>query len=614
MKKEAAIALLSWLMAGAILSARANAGNSDEPQFSVSKGACTSSESWNFSDGIRESFKNDLESTLSHSIRPVRGFSEGLALRRFANTTEGKLLGEYWISRSIYDSKLPHIALNGFASIAARPVTDETVGVQLAAIACINQILAQNPSVAFPAQVAARLQDYAPFTQNRETFYEAAASVVRLQLSDEKVSSKNIGETMSLLKGSGAYENLSRAMWATRMGDHKSVIAKLETYFTNPIPAPLKRFNDTAHLLFARALYSVAKFDEATLELKSVKKSSNELAEGLSELSWSYLQGERYQEAIGTASNLQVGGLRHTFAPEAPMVMAMALNEICQYPESIRAVNVFRKNYDKPYKWLRAWASKDPKDPSTNLYPLAVQFVEKKGDVPDRVASEWVKSPLFISSQSEINLLFEERDSTIALGRSGAIEQRRIATDLIKLAKELKPKVQLAKMKMKEGDELPLMIRTDLDKLRKMVTQYRRLQQGAPVWKTILASYNHQAPAIETKIVARVNKDLRARSEVMTEQLEEIAENVQLIEVEIYNGASQDVIWVNAHPDYKKIAQQMKSDEKKEIAARTWDWGRNLASLDEDGEVWEDELGSFKANMYDNCSSKDKYLALKKGH
>jgi len=608
MRKEIWIGLLSWLVAGAVLSARA-----DEPQFSVSRGACTSGESWTLSSAVRENFKKDFNATLSHTIKPVRGFSEALALRRFSNTLEGKLLGEYWIARAIFDSKLPHIALGGFASIAARPVTEETVGVQLAALGCINQILAANPSLAFPTTVAARLQEYAPFKENRDSFFEAAASLVRTQLSDDKLSSKNISETMALLKGSGAYEHFTRALWAIRSGDHKSVINHLESFFINPIPQPLKRFSDNAHLMLARSLYSVTKFDEATLELKSIKKTSNELAESLSELSWAYLQGERYQEAIGTASNLQVGGLRHTFVPEAPMVMAMALNEICQYPESIRAVNVFRKNYDKPYKWLRAWANKDPASPGGNLYPLAVQYIQKKGDVPDRIASEWIKSPLFLTSQDEINLLFEERDSTVSLGRSGAVEQRKVALELIKLARDLQPQVKIAKMKMKAGGELPSKIRGDLDTLRTLVSRYRRMQQAAPVWGTVLTNYKHQAPIIETKLVARVNKDLRTRTETMTEQLEEIAENVQLIEVEIYNGASQDVIWQNAHPDYKKIAKQMNSDEKKDIAAKTWDWGRNLASLDEDGEVWEDELGSFKANMYDNCSSKDKYIAIKKG-
>lgn len=28
-------------------------------------------------------------------------------------------------------------------------------------------------------------------------------------------------------------------------------------------------------------------------------------------------------------------------------------------------------------------------------------------------------------------------------------------------------------------------------------------------------------------------------------------------------------------------------------------------------EVWDDELGSFKADLFDNCSSKDRYMTVK---
>jgi hypothetical protein len=100
----------------------------------------------------------------------------------------------------------------------------------------------------------------------------------------------------------------------------------------------------------------------------------------------------------------------------------------------------------------------------------------------------------------------------------------------------------------------------------------------------------------------------------MLTRLDEIAENNQLIEVEIYNGASKDIIWQNAHPEYKEMAKKFNDDENKESAAAVWDWGRSPAALSDDaGEIWEDELGSFKARLFDNCGSKDRYLAIKRG-
>src|SRR5262249_43162896 len=158
-----------------------------------------------------------------------------------------------------------------------------------------------------------------------------------------------------------------------------------------------RRYVDPARLLLARSYYANGNFKGAVTQLKLIGRGSNDLSESLSELAWAFLMDERYNEAIGASISLQAGGLRHTFAPEAPMVMSMALNELCQYPDAVRAIQVFRRNYESPHRWLTEWET-HPKD----LYPLAAQFLNKGKEVPERVASEWVRSPLFISHQDEI--------------------------------------------------------------------------------------------------------------------------------------------------------------------------------------------------------------------
>ena len=59
----------------------------------------------------------------------------------------------------------------------------------------------------------------------------------------------------------------------------------------------------------------------------------------------------------------------------------------------------------------------------------------------------------------------------------------------------------------------------------------------------------------------------------------------------------------------------MKDDEARESKEKVWNWGKATFGVTEEGEdsyeIWEDEVGSFKADLYDNCSSKDKYLSIK---
>lgn len=576
--------------------------------------ACQAGEGWVFSEAISKEMARDFEAFLSKKIQTVRGFSDGISLRRLPRSEEARLFSEYWISRSLLQGKLFHIAHNGLSSIAARPIVLETLGIQLAALDCLVQIQAHYPDFTIPAHVITRMRDYLPYvreTADVRIVWESAGIAVRAKISEGNPQTKEIEYLISLMEGSGAHEALARGFWSAYQGELQATVHNLEIFFNlgqTGLPQSLKKFSDPAHISLARAYYTLGQFTPAAAHLRGVSKSSNELANSLSELSWAFLLDEKYSESIGTAMNLQAGGLRHTFAPEAPMVMAMGLNELCQYPESVRAIQTFRKYYEPSYKWLSSW-----KNGEKDLYPLAVDFVKKKGNTPDRVASEWVRSPLFLSSQNQINLLFDEKESAIMLGRSGSKEQRKLATEILDIARDLKPKLRQARAKQKPGEKLPGRIMDQLTRLREQIVRFRRLQLAAPVWRTILANYQNQVPGKASQLIARINQDLKSRSLRMLKQLDEIAENLQLIEVEIYNGASQDIIWQNAHPDYKKMAKQLSEERDTVVKEKVWDWGRapTAVSDEENAEIWEDELGSFKANLYDNCSSKDKYLALK---
>lgn len=597
------------------------------PVILQAKSACSENESWTMTPEIREDFAKEFSGFLSGKGQ-VRGFANGMALRRIAQTREAKAFAEYWVSRSLQQAGLVHIAHNGFASIASREPLPETIGIQSAALECLLRIQERYPAISLPQSVSERIPDYLGLAQgrNKTVAWEAAHSLLRAQLSADRPARETVEKTLAMLSGGGAFENFGRALWAAKRGEHGSTIRELDKFFAQSvIPQPLKRFTDAAHIVLARAHYTRGNFEKASDELKLVSKRSNELANSLSELSWTYLQNDKHAEAIGTALNLQQGGLRHTFAPEAPMVMAMALNELCQYPESVRATNVFKKHYEGPFTWLYNW-NHDAQRRDEPLYPLAVEFLkrDKKASretpedrarprrVPDKVASEWVRSPLFISSQDEINLLFDEQDGTGKLGRSGSQEQTRAARQTVAQILETRPKLKLALSKRKPGEPLSKSLINELREIKSSLTYFRRVQNAAPVWRTLLANYQKQSPSIKSRLVAQINDDLKDRSQRMLAQLEEIAENIQLVEIEIYNGASQDIIWQNAHPDYKAVAQKIQQEREKAAAEKVWDWGHSKGvQTDDDAEIWEDELGSFKADLFDNCSSKDRYLALK---
>jgi hypothetical protein len=366
----------------------------------------------------------------------------------------------------------------------------------------------------------------------------------------------------------------------------------------------------------ARAHYAAGRYELAASRYQQISRSSNEVTKMLNELSWSYLQARRYGDAVGVATQLQAGDLRNTFAPDAPMITAMALNELCQFPDSLRAVELFQQEYKPAFDWLSQWSKK-----KSELYPTAIAYLNKKMDratIPSRVATEWLRSSAFITMQDEINRLYAEQELVKDFIPSVVAEQKEIAEEIREGAQDLKLVLKdesgMLKLYMPSEQKPEKRDVDDMKELQEKVASHNRLKLVSDSWQHTRANFETASAARQKYLVSRINEDLSRRTDKMFTELKDVAENSRMIKVEIYNGASHDIIFQNAHPDYKKIAkkfaQEMREREK-EPASRVWDWGA-IKTASAKIEVWEDELGAFKARLNDNCSNKNKYLALKK--
>lgn len=585
------------------------------PPVSRSSGACTGSESWNFSAQIPAESATYYKRFLSKSLSVVGSFAEGLALRRLANSEESRLFSEYWISRSLLQAGMVHVAYEGFKAIASQPVSESNVGVHSAALTCLVRVHYQYPTFQIPSSTSEQIAGYALLPQ-ATPFLPAAWEAAGMYLRDQVAYGKEgeeLQRVVALLKNGGVHEDLGKGFAAARNQDHAGAIQAFERFLSQPqnIPKSLQRYIDLSRMLLARSYYARKNYVEAIKQFKLINKDSNELAEALTEMAWAYLLNGQYREAIGTAINLQSGGLRNTFSPEAPVVMAMALNELCHFPKSIRGIGVFKKNYKKPYFWIKDWLVKN-KDKTGNLYVQAVQYLKDQSNVPDRVASEWVKSPNFISRQEEINLLFDEGKSSNSVGRLGQTEQLKLTRELLRFIVDVKKRFQLAKIRLKPGQRLPSDLNNDLEKLRVMVNHYRHLQAAAPLFSRITQQFEPRIEVIRKQLMDEINRELKAVNIQMYRRIKSVAENSYFVEVEIFSGASKDIIWQNSHPDYEEVAEDLKDKNKKAKVGQVWDWGNVMDGFEGSAEIWEDELGSFKADLYDNCVSKDQYLALKR--
>lgn len=538
-----------------------------------SKLACEPNERWALSGLAPADQEVFVQSLIDESILPIAiARAEQLTVRTPDRTF--KLFGEYWKSRVLFQAGLPHLAITGFNSIVEHDVVPDAIGVQLAALECVLHIQGKLRRIDFTVgggQGVSRIAEYV-FRVSKNARVRQVVALALVERALQQIS-KDGGATAAsnglvALQAEPVFHAFAKGMVSAALQNHADTISSLEAYFKAPrMPEPLKRYQDSARISLARAYVAMKQDAKAIPHFQKVRKESNEVVQSLLELSWLYLKQQKHQEAIGVTYNI-FSSYRHAFSPGTLMLMAMALNELCQYPGALKTVAIFRSDYRKIFDWLKAWAAA-PRP----LYPVALAQLEKKlpkeQAVPAPVFTEWMRSPVFVALQREINLIQDEKAGLVRA---------------------------LRRLKSLDADAL---------------AAFPPLKETAARLSAWFLNLYRGMPKMEAGIVKLIEEEFGRKNQMMLSRMNDISENIHLIEVEIFNGASEDVVWRNLHPDYNQFVDEAKAVEQKGMGQRVWSWGTVVSSEGGAPEVWEDELGTLRANLSNNCSNRDRYAEVK---
>jgi len=551
--------------------------------------ACLSTEHWDLGKKSVPNWLNEFHQFTTQKSSPVLGFTQAVRLKRMSQIlNEADFehdFSEYWVGRILFELHLDPLAHEALQSVYEGT---ENTDLKKAAFSCLARIQIRTPDWR------------APKPATNLSFTEDDSDVLFLSLlGKENALTKILAPGhRGFIEG---YTALSQKDYAGAIVGFQSYFHYLETHSN----ALLNRYTDSGHLLLGRAYYSVAKFSESAAELQKVKKTSNEQIEALSNLAWSYLLHEKYDDAVGIALQLRSGALKNTFAPEPTMIAAMALNELCSYPDSIRMIQAFSKDYEPSYQWL------DQNQDRSDGYALSVSAVKNQAVAPVKLMTEWIRSPEFLTRQKEINALALEPKHLTDIESQASVEQNKLTEDFLAKSSQFIKEYKVAEIKLKPGESLPLEFSERYVSLKKELRKLGRFYKASRTWKTLARSYEKKIPILNGELKEKVNQDWKTKTRKLLALLKRVKDNTDLIEVEIYNGASQDLVWKTAHPGYAGAEKSLEAQKEAPDAAHTWNWGRFLASSIEDTEVWEDELGALKADVSDQCSKKEKFLKIK---
>ncbi len=568
-------------------------------------GACTSGETWSPVPQLVGADSSDFQNFLAGKLSVPQGFSVAWAIRQhFSHDPEQEAISHYWIGLTLFRAHQLDSAHRLFTELLESPTQPGRL--RLAALGCLNQIRTIQPTLNLNPQSAEAVLSLtldAKTNSEKENLARATAYLVL------RAPETLIQKILPRIPSDSAWTQLAQFRYAVRTGASEGAIRSGQALLSTPgLPQEIQKQFDSIRLILSRLLYANRKYEEAARLQQTISRSSNLLARAIEEQSWTRLQSERFGETIGAAASLQAGGLRATFAPESLMVMAMAYNEICQYPQALQALKVLRMGYEKEALWLKA--QNPAASGETPFYSAAMAALRGQPlhpPVPKRIISEWLRSPKLIQSQRAINSAIDSEAFGKASLAQGGAEWLQQVRSLALRWQDLQSKIRLERRKQPDLQVLSAPLRQELQSYRRTLNQTRRFAAAGPAWRAILEASRKQIPIIAQRNRARIEADLTARNQRMLARLDEISENSQLIEIEIYQGASQDLVFKNAHPDFSASMPKKASEDSGLY------WGKAPGLDGEDGEIWEDELGSFRADLPDNCANQERYLALKPG-
>ncbi len=524
---------------------------------------CGQNEAWFYGKTVPNSWKVWFTHPFEGDKSPYEVLLLAQTLKMAAKNEENKAFSEYWIARSLMQIKMYHQAHSIFTNLISATDYPATRGVRVAALECLNKLQKVNAALMMPKSAGDTLLSWQ--LQNipknyLNTFYEAILRYARNKISTEGPDT-NINAEMRILQDSGPFGNVLTATIASRKGNDNEVLAATEKYFKNSsIPDNLKQYNDIMHLLQGQSYYDLRKYKDAIKAFDGVSNGSNYFVQSLLGKTWSHLLLQEYSEAVGAAANFIYGPLRKTFAPEANIVIAIAMNETCNYAEALETLKFFKKSYSSTHRWLYSWQQKQTARPQ-NMYTSLVDYMKKRQKIPDRIGNEWIRLPQFISNQEEINLISDEQA----------------------LLKSFQSQV---------------MSRANTKKDKNWKT-------AAQTIVSMVQSYLPNLKPKESKLLKNINDEVTARTSYLVKVLADTLDNAQKIEVEVYNALGEKMIVEQAMANQQKIERNRKDDKKKVIDVKVWDWGKLPNKYDEENEdqveIWLDEIGFLRTDLTNRC-------------
>ncbi len=524
-----------------------------------------------------------------------------------------------------------HMVMGIFHQIAAAPKTKVEATYHLGA--CADQLQMRQAAFDNLAYVVASLdKDYAvpalellakdlPMIYEKD-FYKLAKSIPTFK---SMITDKN-RDFITYRMAKGAYRTndfKTAVLYADQVSEKSDlyadarVLSAMTSFALGEKPRALKKLEEVWKLLearkepnsniraltavnIARMYFSQQKFDKALDAYMQVPKDHPFWVQALIEQGWTQLALEDFSGAIGNMYSLHSPYFKAVYQPESFVVRSIGYLNICQYGDAYKTLTWMEKDYRDWHNRMDRYLETRREDPLA-VYKTVRGYIQGKSadnveGVPYQVWREMARRKDFLNMQTALNEKQDEARRYEGVNEKIKKEKAGIRTRSEQAKRrfdELRTKISHLKADKTLVRDLPqwnASMKLERDLIMGLRYQLAILEQGRQGYLNFQNKCQNKLDIETASLGKQAGEGLLARAKEMREEMNRVLENNEFLRYEVFSGSGENIRYQVAGGEVagaNRIPAHIKP-------TKMMNWAF-------DGEFWEDEIGSYRSSLQNNC-------------
>jgi hypothetical protein len=361
----------------------------------------------------------------------------------------------------------------------------------------------------------------------------------------------------------------------------------------------------------ARIQFQQGRYASAVKTFAKVKKSHSLWVTALVEQGWAQIMVDDPAGAIGNMYSLHSPFFKGVYKPESYVVRTIGYLNICQYGDAYKTLSMMEDKY-------RPWNQQIDRYIQTqklakNYYKTVTKYL--RGDrklavdgLPYQVIREMARHKDFLNAQKSINFNFDEIDRYPSVVARINKERSKYLDRLNKAKKRLRRAMFNLKQAKVDKTLAPRMstFRSQIAQENGIIEGYKYLvgmmDDSKRRYRRVRAAAEGRLDKRQYNLRERAGKALYAHLSDMNTSINRFLTNNEFLRYEVFAGSGQNIRYQVAGGNTSGKAKRIPASVKPK---KSLDWSFS-------GEYWEDEIGSYRSSLKNNCPQEARGRSLPK--